>query len=400
MKKYLITGGGFANKGAESMLYTLISELRAHGDCDITVHVVHGFEFANHCIPGIKFIPFSFKEREQILNPFVHLCNRVKLRLCKIFGLHCKNKLRLYRAIKNADIVIDISGYSLSSQWDYTASHHIPHTIEIAKKYGKQVILLPQSFGPFDFTKKHKLSKKYLKNILGYADVIFCREEDGFEHMRNLGLTNIYKSSDIVIQSTKSSDIVLTNSNNVNIPEIIPNSVLIVPNMRVIERTDKNKMMQLYSNTIETLLEHGKHVYLTYYDLGDIAICNEIKSMFADESRVIFLQENLDCMNFNKILPNFDFIISSRFHSIVHAYRHGIPAVVIGWAIKYSELLESVNQQAMLYDGRYDINIDDFLSTVKHLLVNRTKESDKINACVHTIQQNSCFNKMWEIIEK
>ena len=65
MKKYLITGGGFANKGAESMLYTLISELRAHGDCDITVHVVHGFEFANHCIPGIKFIPFSFKERNK-----------------------------------------------------------------------------------------------------------------------------------------------------------------------------------------------------------------------------------------------------------------------------------------------------------------------------------------------
>lgn len=134
MKKYLITGGGFANKGAESMLYTLISELRAHGDCDITVHVVHGFEFANHCIPGIKFIPFSFKEREQILNPFVHLCNRVKLRLCKIFGLRCKNKLKLFRAIKNSDVVIDISGYSLSSQWDYTASHHIPHTIEIAKK--------------------------------------------------------------------------------------------------------------------------------------------------------------------------------------------------------------------------------------------------------------------------
>lgn len=400
MTKYLITGGGFANKGAESMLYTLITELRAHGDCEITVQVVHGFEFANNCIPGIDFIPFSFKEREQILNPFVHLCNRVKLRLCKIFGLHCKNKLRLYRAIKNADIVIDISGYSLSSQWDYVSAHHIPHTIEMAKKYNKQVILLPQSFGPFDFTKKYKLDKKYLRNILGYADAIFCREQDGFAHMQNLGLNNIHKSCDIVIQSTKEHDIVLTNSEKIAVPQILSHSVLVVPNMRVMERADKGKMLALYQQTIQTLLASGKNVYLTYYDLGDISICDEIKSLFADDTRVTFLRDNLDCINFNKILPAFDFIISSRFHSIVHAYRHGIPALVIGWAIKYSELLESVNQQKMLYDGRTEIVVSDFLESIGYLLENRDKESAIICDCVKKLQENNCFDKMWKVLKQ
>lgn len=399
MKKYLITGAGFGNKGAESMLYALISELRSHGKCEITVLTQHGFEYANHNIDGIKFIPYTWDERAAILHPMAHLYNLVGYRLCHIFGIHRRNELRLYRALKNTDVVLDISGYSLSSQWGPRVSHHIPHTLEIAKKFGKKAILLPQSFGPFDFPKSYKLSPSYLRNILGYAAAIFCREADGFHHIQALGgMTNIFKSADIVLQSQAKPDFVLTIDNDAAVPDIKPHSVLVVPNMRVIERTDRGRMMQLYRQTIDTIRQHGKSVYIAYYDFSDIPICRELKDMFADDADVVFLDQNLNSIQFNKILPGFDFMISSRFHSIVHGYRNGIPALVIGWAVKYCELLESVGQKHLLYDGRTEIAADDFLASVNHLIKNSDAESAVIAKHVREIQQDNCFDKMWEFI--
>ncbi len=398
MIRYLITGGGFANKGAESMLYTLIAELQSHSECMITVQVVHGFEFVKHNIKNVNFIPFNYKERKHILNPIAHLYNVAGVFLCKVFGIRRKNKLALYKAFRQSDVIIDISGYSLSSQWTKQAAKHIPYTIEIAKKFGKKVILLPQSFGPFDFPARYHLNKAYLKNILGYASAIFCREQDGFNHMQQLGLSNIIKSSDIVIQSSKPMTHSLTQEQNKKDIIIKPNSVLIVPNLRVFERTNKDKMLALYRETIKLLLSKNYNVYLTYYDLVDISICEDIKSMFIDTERVVFIKDNLNCVEFSNILTGFDFIISSRFHSIVHAYKHGIPAVVIGWAVKYKELLESVCQQAMLYDGRTEILPTDFLNTVSHVIENREEESKIIIKNIQEIQKHNCFDQMWEYI--
>ena len=46
--RYLITGAGFANKGAESMLYTLITEIKNRDEnSKITVLCLHGFEKIN-----------------------------------------------------------------------------------------------------------------------------------------------------------------------------------------------------------------------------------------------------------------------------------------------------------------------------------------------------------------
>ena len=398
MINYLITGGGFANKGAESMLYTLISELKAKSDCNIIVQVVHGFEFVDHDVKGISFIPLSYKERKKILNPVIHTYNMIVYGLNKVLGLNKKKNLLLYKAIRKSDVVIDISGYSLSSQWDPKAANHIPQTIKLAKKYNKKVILLPQSFGPLEFPKKYNLSKKYLKRILSYPEAIFCREQDGYDCMKAIGLSNVFKSHDIVIQSTKSINFRLTKKQTSQKIVIKEHSVLIVPNIRVFERTNKNEILKLYEQTINFLLKNNYNVYLTYYDLSDFSICKEIKNIFENEPKVVFIENNLNCIDFDNLLLKFDFIISSRFHSIVHAYKHGIPAVVIGWAIKYKELLESVNQQSMLYDGRIEISQKDFLNSIKYLIKNRKKESNIIKENVKKIQKKNCFDKMWEFI--
>ena len=84
----------------------------------------------------------------------------------------------------------------------------------------------------------------------------------------------------------------------------------------------------------------------------------------------------LSCLEFDELVTKFDFIIASRFHAVVHAYRNGIPAVVPGWAVKYQELLDLFEQGEFMFDVRGQIQADKIVAAVhimceKHELFSR-----------------------------
>jgi len=391
MTNYLITGGGFNNKGAESMLYTLLTELRnKDANSKIYVLISGGIVPEYDNFTNIEFIKYSIKDIKKLLHPFSFLM---------------KNNNQLLTAFKESDVIFDISGYILSSQWGKDATR-ILHIINLAKKYKKKIVLLPQSFGPFDFSKKLKLGHNKLKKVLSYASLIFARENDGFNLLKALGLNNIELSPDIVIQSSKpysgffahKSDNV--NDNFISSIDIKPKSVLIFPNIRVIERSNKENIFELYKKTVNLLTENDYNIYISFYDLADEKICKELLGLFTKFTNVHFLDGQLNCIQFSELLPKFNFIISSRFHSIVHSYKNFIPVLAIGWAVKYAELLQSVQQDKFIYDGRKDINIEKFLEDVKYLINNFKQESEKIKINVEKIQQNNCFDKVWDGLSK
>jgi len=386
MSNYLITGGGFNNKGAESMLYTLLTELRdKEPNCKIYVLINSKINEINKNFKNIEFISYKNKDLRRILNPFFLFFN--------------KNQKSLIKIIKDCDIFFDISGYILSSDWGKGAKELL-NRIKVAKKYKKKIILLPQSFGPFNFKNKYGLTNKNLNKVLSYADLIFAREQDGLNYLKNLSLQNIEYSPDIVIQSSKQISGFLEIAPEYSEIEIKPKSVLIIPNVRVFERTDKEQLLLLYKNSIKHLLNNEYNVYISYYDLSDKSICNEIVDMFKDSKNVTFLEKNLDCIQFSTILNKFNFVISSRFHSIVHSYRNAIPVLAIGWAIKYKELLHLVEQEQFMYDGINLIDTDKFLSSIDYLINNFKTESEKIKLNVIKIQEQNCFDKVWEYLSK
>ena len=139
-------------------------------------------------------------------------------------------------------------------------------------------------------------------------------------------------------------------------------------------------------------------VYISYYDLSDIKICHTIKSMFNSDN-VVLLEDYFNCIEFSAILPNFDFIISSRFHSIVHAYKQLIPCLVIGWAVKYAELTDNLGQKAYMFDARTELDNQSILLKLDELIENLNTEKNTIKSRLEIIQQNSCFNRLWEYLE-
>ncbi len=91
------------------------------------------------------------------------------------------------------------------------------------------------------------------------------------------------------------------------------------------------------------------------------------------------------------MIKEVDFIISSRYHALVHAFKLHIPCIAIGWADKYESLLFDVGQQDYLIDARKGIDVETVKSLIDRMEVFRDTESKMICNKLAVIQKNNCF---------
>ena len=102
----------------------------------------------------------------------------------------------------------------------------------------------------------------------------------------------------------------------------------------------------------------------------------------------------MSCLEYSMFVRQFDFIVASRFHSIVHAYREGIPAFILGWAIKYHRLASLVHQESYVFDGTTTAsdNQASMLGQLEKMLEKYAQESVVIRRSLEQIQKNNCYD--------
>lgn len=392
MKKYIIiTGGELKNKGAQAMSFVTIDEMkRRYPECEVVLFSWMDYKRSEDEKNNYKFriLPFpGFGE---------------SLSLCT--GLLKKRYLRRengkafaeYKSIfENAAMLLDISGFSLGSKWPDAANKDYIRRLRLAKHFKIPVYLMPQSFGPFDYEGKNaKKINKWIKKYLSTAKLVMAREYEGAQLLRdNYCLGNVIKTPDLVLQN-KEIDL-----NNIykQIPRkknvVLEHSVAIIPNFKNRVFGDEKKLLELYDSIISLLLEKDYNVYFIYHAIEDLAICKQIKeTFFPNCERVILIEDELSCVDFDEVVGNFDFIIGSRYHSVVHAYKRGVPAVVLGWATKYQELTRALCQEQYCFSVENDIIYGEITEKVSQLCDRFRDESSIISAKVSDIQKENVYD--------
>ena len=215
----------------------------------------------------------------------------------------------------------------------------------MAHRYGKPIILLPQSFGPFDYKGKKGLYLfERIKKDLKYVNLICAREKQGYDVLsKELHLTNVILSPDIVLQSKNSYFEKYKQGNN----QDRQNKILIIPNVHCYDYNPE-RLIQAYFSIISYLLKDGKEIVIARHSEQDAHICKKVKDLFPLDTRVLLKNDSMDSMEFCSFVSCFDFAIASRYHSIVHAFKMNIPCIAIGWASKYNELLGIFNQSKFI----------------------------------------------------
>lgn len=401
MSKYiLITGGELFNKGAQSMTFIAVNELKnMFPDKKIILLSGQDYERSEEYKNQYLFdiLPINILLTSELLGGVYKYIWR--LRSKKYNKKAYKSLIPKFKEIlNNTYAIIDISGYALSSQWGITGSMRYLTKLILAKKYHIEVYIMPQSFGPFTYNGIFKIIiNQLIKVYMRYPKIIFARENEGYKFLHyDYQLENVRKTYDLVLLN---KSINLSNIYKVN-PKIIEyknaKDVAIVPNMRNFDHGNTEQIMLMYDIIINKLIGLGKTVCLVRHSYEDIEACKMIKNRFSDNNNVILIVDDMSCIEFDELIKKFDFLIGSRFHSIVHAYKNGIPCIAIGWATKYRELLETFKQEKYIFDVRNNIDANEINKSIDVMLNKYKEESNTILSILNEVQKFNVFDVIGE----
>lgn len=402
MKKYkfLITGADFRNKGGQSMLFITIDELKKRfPGCEI-FYPTNQKQDENFAVNQIYYDFNSLmymdggKDRLKAIGKGI-----VKLAAGKkgnIFDI-CK----LGKVFPSFDAVIDISGFNLSSKWPAKTNKKYLTYIKMARKYHIPSFIMPQSFGPFDYGERQKEMDARICDIMSWPEVVYAREHEGERLMEEkYQLRNIRYSCDLVLQN-RGIDIknVYKNAPKLNIPEIEAGSVAVIPNMRSFDHGNREAILDCYRAMIEKLLRMGKKIYIFRHAGEDLEACRWIKEIFPQQKDVILLEDDFNCLEYDQFIEKFDYVIGSRFHAIVHALRKGVPAIALGWAVKYEELLKLFGLEKYVFNLTKSVRPEEILAAIDVYENDRKNLEAHIRTALEEIQRDNCFDILTQYFE-
>jgi len=386
----IIVGGELFNKGAQAMTFTAIDrmkKIKPYSKIFLFSSLDFSRENEEKAIYSFTIMPWNLEIKISLLND-----------MRNVFKKNDRECLRnsLKKIIKDAEYFIDVSGYALGSAWGWKRSVDYLLNIAVAKKYSIPYYIFPQSIGPFNYSFIDKLLLGFLmKSYLEYPKKIFCREEEGLTSLYKFTKNNIGKAYDIVLQSGEYdlSNIYVRKPYLKNV-KIESNSVAIIPSRKIVERIDTGKFYSIYISIIDKLINADKKVYILRHSFEDINICKKIKYYYLDNGIVKFIADDLNAIELERVIKQFDFIITSRYHSIIHAYKNGIPALVIGWATKYQELLDTFGQSEYHFDVRSGLDKDKLNLALNRLLSAYQYEKKKITEKMGSLSEHNVYRAL------
>lgn len=382
------------NKGSQAMFLTLYYSLKSAYEDSEVYGFSNKYESQEEYI--FKLLPYDYYTRFVLNNRLSKVPLLVPL-LTYLVGIWRKTdkwqgKLpEMEKVLREADAIFDASGYTLGSGWSKGGGELLLQTIRLAKRYNKKIILMPQSFGPFDWEGDNTDFLKRITAELAYCTKIYAREQEGYECLLSLGLDNVELSTDMVIREKffpSASDIYASTSNSIAVEHPTRGSVGFIINENVFRIGDADAVLNLYVKLLDRLTENGEKVYILNTSTADTHLVKEVLNNMNDRSRVNIISGEYSSPELIDIIGRFKYVVASRYHSVVFAYRCGVPAIILGWASKYQDLAAHFQQQAYVFDIRQP-GVDEILDQIDHMGTNYEKESHRIKECLETVQANS-----------
>jgi colanic acid/amylovoran biosynthesis protein len=173
-------------------------------------------------------------------------------------------------------------------------------------------------------------------------------------------------------------------------PNLDKGAVIIVLNKHIFDRMTGFDVISSYLEIIAALISMGKKVYILRHSDEDAKLNEELfNHLPAKQKQIVeLLNEDYYSYELEELISKADYVIGSRYHSIVHAYKQGTPAVVIGWAIKYRELAKIFRQTAFFFGGEDLGHPEKIIRALESLEKNKAKEASAISSVAAQLQKD------------
>lgn len=394
---FFIFGAADGNKGAQAMLFTTVRELRLRFP-ETEIYC---------CEPCRDYAAYNFHVvRDKHL--FLRLLRpgkksflfRTMLRLKSWLKPHGTgaNAIAFANAFRKGNgAIVDIGGFQFSSLWASNYQRQILCNVEYATRYGLDFFFMPQSFGPFDYSEDDAaVLLPAFKRLMAYPAVIYARENDGYKALKAISpKAKVAHSHDLVLEGSpvQAADIYREPGRYAAVPALPPGrKVGILPNMRTFDHGNRDFILGTYEEMVRELLSCGITVYLFRHSFEDLEACRWIKERFADREDVVLLEHDFNCIQYEEFCTQFDYLLASRFHSIVHAFRRGIPCIALGWAVKYQNLMTLAGQERFVFNITLSEHRPEILAALRDMEKSFREQSETITRHISKIKNHSCFD--------
>jgi colanic acid/amylovoran biosynthesis protein len=345
----LIRGGGFSNKGDEAMGHTVRRELTKripNANFWSTLPVEQAtYAFSSGIFPSFNA---GGRTRKAISLLWSAIGNSHVRRACIINPLSAMEIADL----NHIDSVIDISGFAYSDLWGAEISRRGLAWAKYCHDTGKPYICMPQAWGPFT----NNEVRRSVKKLCQYASIVYARDEVSLSNLKailNLSDDNLRNAPDIAFRfygDRQDAGAAVLCGLGIEVGKYP--IVGLTPNIRAYERLNGIGRANSYLNLLIDIArfcvhEMGAAIILIPHEIqlgrtpkiSDNFLCGMIKSALAEEGISAAMSGFYFADTSWSVIANLDLVIGSRFHTLIFALSSEIPAIAIGWAHKYAELM-------------------------------------------------------------
>ena len=347
VESIVVVGAGFENRGAQAMLFSVMDAIRQRfPQCEVYVAFpgeIHGAEERYRA----KVLPWTFAVKARLVG--WRLSRNARERFPGAESAH-----DVAEVLGRASAILDVSGFKLSSEFGVKESLDYCVNLLVGRILGVPYFVLPQSFGPFDYNPVAAVALwPFMSRGLRGAARLWARERTSYQRVARLAPKHLELGPDIVLahRDRQPERIYRPGDGPRQIEMPVP-AACIVPSMQVASRQQGADGALFYTGIVRQIAASGRTVVLLAHSGEDRELCRRIAQEAACGESLIVTGSDLDAIEMEHVIGQMDFMVASRYHSLVHAYRQGVPAVILGWADKYGELAAHVHQERFVLDTR------------------------------------------------
>ncbi len=359
----------------------------------------------------IRELPIRFCMNIFLDNHFLVLC--LYAFLFKVFRWEgfkrfCARRNSSLRSIIQMDLVADITGGDSFSDI-YGMRRFVLGFLRkwLMLFYGKPLVMLPQTYGPF----KRTLAKTMAKYILRKSKVIYSRDKNSADYAKMLlgnqdshGKVRFCPEVAFILDARRPEKIDIgiledvrkkdTTLVGLNISGLLFNGGYTRNNMFGL----KTDYRELIYAVIEMLLKNEKAVVLliphVFPPIGcevesDPDACLKVYEQLRQtySSRIFLVKGEYDQGEIKYVIGLCDFFIGSRMHSCIAALSQYIPAVGIAYSKKFEGVFESIGLGHCVADARL-LDKEEILSKISQLFAGRKEICERLKNTIPQVKED------------
>ena len=232
-------------------------------------------------------------------------------------------------SFKRVNALLDISGYSYSDHVGVKRVIRDRDLFSNAKANNKKVILMPKTYGPFEKFEATQI-RDLLSEISEIADLMLVRDRRSFVHLGEIGVdpSRMHLFPDYTGAYPGQTDESYAH---------LENRACVIPNLAMAENV-AGETFESYVRylrwVIQLLAKAGARPFVLIHNTsGDPRVGRQV----ASDSVPLVQEENPRKIKY--IIGRSRITVSARLHGIINSLSQGVPAIAVGWAHKYEELM-------------------------------------------------------------